>query len=335
MRLLRRNDGAWSSQGMLGLHRFGDGLGGGILRSARSASVKLADRRRGACLALVRVLPAGVGADPCLSLDGLYRPSIGQANKLYSLVGRVRLLPTVMVAEGRCGRGSWGWVPALQRCWGSPPRSGRRSGPDARKPVGGRRWRGTTRIAAELLARDLTALGGRPGPIVADRANCIDMCVVIGTIASPVVQRLAREGGWTCRRSRAAGNAMSAGVRVAGRRYLLIAGSDARGAAYGVTDLSRALGVSPWEWWADVTPRRRDRIVVSDRTFVSRAPSVKYRGIFLNDEDWGLEPWRPRPSTGKGQYRAEDLSACLRTDVAVEGQYAVACDALRFDALLW
>ncbi len=68
---------------------------------------------------------------------------------------------------------------------------------------------GTTRIAAELLARDLTALGGRPGPIVADRANCIDMCVVIGTIASPVVQRLARRAGWTCRRSRAAGNAMS------------------------------------------------------------------------------------------------------------------------------
>ncbi|WP_294271060.1 glycosyl hydrolase 115 family protein, partial [uncultured Sphingomonas sp.] len=151
---------------------------------------------------------------------------------------------------------------------------------------------GTTRIAAELLARDLTALGGRPGPIVADRANCIDMCVVIGTIASPVVQRLAREGGVDL--SPIAGGwerYVRAGVRVAGRRYLLIAGSDARGAAYGVTDLSRALGVSPWEWWADVTPRRRDRIVVSDRTFVSRAPSVKYRGIFLNDEDWGLEPW--------------------------------------------
>ncbi|WP_375243429.1 glycosyl hydrolase 115 family protein [Sphingomonas parapaucimobilis] len=151
---------------------------------------------------------------------------------------------------------------------------------------------GTTRIAAELLARDLTALGGRPGAIVEDAANCAAMCVVIGTTASPIVQRLAAQGGVDL--SPITGGwerYVRAGFRVAGRRYLLIVGSDARGAAYGVTDLSRALGVSPWEWWADVTPRRRNRIAIDDAAFVSRAPSVKYRGIFLNDEDWGLEPW--------------------------------------------
>lgn len=151
---------------------------------------------------------------------------------------------------------------------------------------------GTSRIAAELLARDLTALGGRPGAIVEDVARCASICVVIGTTASPVVQRLARAGGVDL--SPITGGwerYIRAGVGVAGQRYLLIVGSDARGAAYGVTDLSRALGVSPWEWWADVTPRRRERITIDDAAFVSRAPSVKYRGIFLNDEDWGLEPW--------------------------------------------
>lgn len=151
---------------------------------------------------------------------------------------------------------------------------------------------GTTRIAAELLARDLTGLGGRPGAIVEDAANCATMCVVIGTTASPIVQRLAAQGGVDL--SPITGGwerYVRAGVRVAGRRYLLIVGSDARGAAYGVTDLSRALGVSPWEWWADVAPRRSDRIAIDDAPFVSREPSVKYRGIFLNDEDWGLEPW--------------------------------------------
>ncbi len=151
---------------------------------------------------------------------------------------------------------------------------------------------GTSRVAAELLARDLVSLGGKPSGIVEDQATCAATCIVIGTTDSPVVQRLARAGGVDLSPLRGGWERyVRAGVRVAGRRYLLIAGSDARGAVYGVTDLSRALGVSPWEWWADVTPRRRDRIAVSDRTFVSREPSVKYRGIFLNDEDWGLEPW--------------------------------------------
>ena len=151
---------------------------------------------------------------------------------------------------------------------------------------------GTSRIAADMLARDLASLGGKPAGIVEDEAGCAATCIVIGTVDSPVMQRLARAGGVDLSPLRRAWERyVRAGVTVAGRRYLLIAGSDARGAVYGVTDLSRALGVSPWEWWADVTPRRRDRIAISGRAFVSREPSVKYRGIFLNDEDWGLEPW--------------------------------------------
>lgn len=56
-------------------------------------------------------------------------------------------------------------------------------------------------------------------------------------------------------------------------------------------DLSRAIGISAWEWWADVTPRHAARLVVDGRRLLSDAPSVQYRGIFLNDEDWGLQPW--------------------------------------------
>lgn len=36
---------------------------------------------------------------------------------------------------------------------------------------------------------------------------------------------------------------------------LLIVGSDKHGTAYGIMELSRLIGVSPWEWWADVTPK--------------------------------------------------------------------------------
>ncbi|WP_343528027.1 glycosyl hydrolase 115 family protein [Sphingomonas sp.] len=151
---------------------------------------------------------------------------------------------------------------------------------------------GTMRSAAELLAQDLTSLGGRPSGIVGNAASCAATCIVIGPASSPIVRRLAREGGVDL--SPLTGGwerYVRASMTVAGRRYLLIAGSDARGAVYGVTDLSRALGVSPWEWWADVTPRRRSRIAIDDAMIVSREPSVRYRGIFLNDEDWGLQPW--------------------------------------------
>ena len=79
-----------------------------------------------------------------------------------------------------------------------------------------------------------------------------------------------------------------------GERALFVVGSDPRGTAYGVLELSRLLGVSPWEWWADVTPRRSRTVTLTAGYDRTEAPSVQYRGIFLNDEDWGLDPWGAR-----------------------------------------
>lgn len=78
-----------------------------------------------------------------------------------------------------------------------------------------------------------------------------------------------------------------------GNSYLFIIGSDPRGAAYGVLELSRQIGVSPWVWWADVVPEKRQDVVIKTDDQV-HAPSVQYRGIFLNDEDWALMPWSTR-----------------------------------------
>lgn len=72
---------------------------------------------------------------------------------------------------------------------------------------------------------------------------------------------------------------------------LVVLGSDKRGTAYGVLELSRIIGVSPWEWWADSRPAKKDRLVLKDDFFTFQSPSVEYRGIFINDEDWGLMPW--------------------------------------------
>ena len=77
---------------------------------------------------------------------------------------------------------------------------------------------------------------------------------------------------------------------VSSKKILVIAGSDRRGTAFGIFHLSRLMGVSPLVWWADVAPAKRKQLFVSG-SYISSAPTVQYRGIFINDEDWGLQPW--------------------------------------------
>lgn len=72
---------------------------------------------------------------------------------------------------------------------------------------------------------------------------------------------------------------------------LVVRGGDDHGMAYGLLEVSRLLGVSPWEWWADVLPEKKSVFVVPESYVTSQRPSVRYRGIFINDEDWGLMPW--------------------------------------------
>ncbi len=72
-----------------------------------------------------------------------------------------------------------------------------------------------------------------------------------------------------------------------GSPLLVIAGSDRRGTAFGLTSLSEAIGVSPWYWWADVSPARKKALYVEPGTFCQGEPSVQYRGIFINDERFG------------------------------------------------
>ena len=73
---------------------------------------------------------------------------------------------------------------------------------------------------------------------------------------------------------------------------LYITGSDARGLAYGVLHVSEQIGVSPWYWFADV-PVLEAVIPVGNyvEQYVSNEPTIRYRGIFINDEDWGLKTW--------------------------------------------
>lgn len=77
----------------------------------------------------------------------------------------------------------------------------------------------------------------------------------------------------------------------ASSKHLFVVGSDGRGTAYGILELSRLAGVSPWVWWGDVTPEKKTRLTLPSNYRTFQSPSVEYRGIFLNDEDWSLQPW--------------------------------------------
>ena len=72
---------------------------------------------------------------------------------------------------------------------------------------------------------------------------------------------------------------------------ILVEGHNGRGAAYGLLELSRMAGVSPWVWWGDVVPERRARLSLPETFQMEHTPSVAYRGIFINDEDWSLRNW--------------------------------------------
>jgi hypothetical protein len=73
-------------------------------------------------------------------------------------------------------------------------------------------------------------------------------------------------------------------------RALVIAGADKRGTIFGAYDLIERAGVSPWAWWADVPIAVKGEAYVAAGRRVQK-PAVKYRGIFLNDEDPALLGW--------------------------------------------
>jgi hypothetical protein len=74
------------------------------------------------------------------------------------------------------------------------------------------------------------------------------------------------------------------------KNKLVIVGSDRRGTAFGIFHLSKLMGISPLVYWADVVPNKKQQLFVTG-SYTSTEPSVQYRGIFINDEDWGLQPW--------------------------------------------
>ena len=137
------------------------------------------------------------------------------------------------------------------------------------------------RIAATDFAADVERVTGvRPEIVPVAPADDARPRVVVAAEPSPELA-----GRWEAFQLSARAAASGAPAT------LTVAGSDRRALAYGLYELSRRIGVSPWYWWADVPVTRRDELHLSAGAEPIDQPAVKYRGIFLNDEGWGLVPW--------------------------------------------
>ncbi len=148
-------------------------------------------------------------------------------------------------------------------------------------------------IAAGLLADDVRRVAG-PRPLVS--AASVGPTLVVGTLGvSPLLDGLAKRGKLDVGHVRGRWEAYTIARvtdAVSGLKdALVVAGADRRGTAYGLLSLSEAVGVSPWVWWADVPAPRKKALYVALGKPVVDAPAVRYRGIFINDEDWGMQPW--------------------------------------------
>ena len=161
-------------------------------------------------------------------------------------------------------------------------------------------------IAARDFAADVERVTGAMPELVTGPGAPSAPAVLVGTLGrSRLIDELARRGKLDVREVRGKWETFlitTVADPLPGlSRALVVVGSDRRGTAFGVYELSQQIGVSPWYWWADVPPKKSPSLFVRAGAVRMGPPSVKYRGIFLNDEDWGLHPWAARtyePETG-------------------------------------
>ena len=151
-------------------------------------------------------------------------------------------------------------------------------------------------IAVHDFAADVERVTGVKPAVQSTVTNLNTPAVLVGTLGhSPLIDGLVATGKLDVKELRGAWESFVI-TTVANpmpdvSQALVIVGSDRRGTAFGVYELSQAIGVSPWYWWADVMPAKKSALFVAAGTRRFGPPSVQYRGIFLNDEDWGLQPW--------------------------------------------
>ena len=150
-------------------------------------------------------------------------------------------------------------------------------------------------MVSHLFAEDVQRVSGQK-PTIVNTVLSAKNIVLVGTINhSDFIQQLIKENklnidslktAWEGYQIQVVKNPFP-GVECA----LVIVGSDRRGAAYGLLEMSKQIGVSPWYWWADVPIKTKKEIYITLSKPFFDAPKVKYRGFFINDEAPCLSKW--------------------------------------------
>ncbi|KAF7349457.1 GH115-C domain-containing protein [Mycena sanguinolenta] len=159
-------------------------------------------------------------------------------------------------------------------------------------------WPGVQRAAQDFAAdvNRVTGITPTVANVSASAPARSSLPVIIGTLGkSSLIDQIVNttkldvssiENTWEAFMTRVVENPLP-GIDKA---YLMI-GADKRGTIFAMYDHSEQFGVSPWYWWADVPPAQHSALFVTPTGCSHGAPSVKYRGIFLNDEQPALQNW--------------------------------------------
>lgn len=161
--------------------------------------------------------------------------------------------------------------------------------------IDGEDWRGVIRAAGDL-SNDIHMVTGYRSRAAATDVIPEEGCIVAGTIGkSRLIDGLISSGKLDVRKVEGQWESYIIDI-IDGN--LVIAGSDKRGTIYGIYEISRMIGVSPWYWWADVPIKHQDELTYTAGRIVQPSPKVKYRGIFINDEWPSFGGWATSHSGG-------------------------------------
>ena len=145
-------------------------------------------------------------------------------------------------------------------------------------------------IAAANLATDLKKVTGAEATITSLTSHLSPLTsknILIGTVGvNKQIDQWVKQGML----SDLKGKTEKYIIKTIGNQ-LVIAGSDKRGTVYGIYELSRQIGVSPWYYWADVPVEKHTSLYIKEGEYTDGEPAVRYRGLFLNDEAPCLTTW--------------------------------------------
>ncbi|MBD3919470.1 glycosyl hydrolase 115 family protein [Paenibacillus sp. PR3] len=180
------------------------------------------------------------------------------------------------------------------------------------------------RSIAEKIKKDIDLVFG-VRPTSTDEWSQLASCAVIyGTIdKSPILDSLSESGKIDIHELRGKNEVyLLQVVEAPGNgvdRALVIAGSDKRGTIYGLFRLSEMLGVSPYVNWSNVPPKRLEEWSLDNGyKYVSKEPSVRYRGFFINDEWPAFGTWVHKRFGG---FNAEAYDHVFELLLRLKGNY--------------